>query len=504
MKISYTKKSPAKEKLGALVVYMTEGERKPPSLLPPNLTTVIRQVLSLGEFTGKMEEAQTLFTGSSQIPRILLMGLGDKKKIDPELLRRTAGSTAQALAKMNTENAGVCLPGTAGSAAEGSLAEIFAEGLTLGAYRFETYQVKSREKKKEKAELKKLTLFDPEGKSGAKSLSIGLIRGEAACLARTLGNEPANTMTPIQMAKEARAVAKNHGLKIKVLEKAELEKLGMGMFMGVAKGSRQPPKLIVMEYRVPKAKQTLAFVGKGITFDSGGISLKPGAAMDEMKFDMCGGAAVIGAMEAIGRSRPNCNVVGIVPACENLPDGEAVKPGDILRSFSGKHVEILNTDAEGRLVLGDALAYCIRQYKPDAVVDLATLTGACVIALGHYATGAVGNNDALMEKVVEAGRQSGDIVWPLPNFPEYGKALKGKYADLQNIAGREGGAITGALFLKNFVDDVPWVHLDIAGTAWGVKNIGHIPNEGASGVGVRMLLDLAMNWSAIPASRKNS
>jgi leucyl aminopeptidase len=209
-------------------------------------------------------------------------------------------------------------------------------------------------------------------------------------------------------------------------------------------------------------------------------------------------------MDAIGRSKPKCNVVGIVPACENLPDGEAVKPGDILRSFSGKHVEILNTDAEGRLILGDALAYCVRNYKPDAVVDLATLTGACVIALGHYATGAVGNNDALMEKVVEAGRQSGDIVWPLPNFPEYEESLKGKYADLQNIGGREGGAITAGLFLKNFVEKVPWVHLDIAGTAWGVKNIGHIPNDGASGVGVRMLLDLAMKWSAIPASRKNS
>jgi leucyl aminopeptidase len=268
--------------------------------------------------------------------------------------------------------------------------------------------------------------------------------------------------------------------------------------MGVAKGSRQPPKLILLEYRpVRKSSQTLAFVGKGITFDSGGISLKPGAAMDEMKFDMCGAAAVLGAMDGIGQLKPDVNVVGIVPACENLPDGQAVKPGDILKSYAGKHVEVLNTDAEGRLILGDALAYGIERYQPDAVVDLATLTGACVIALGHYATGAVSNHDALQQRLVDTGKACGDIVWPLPNFPEYGEALKGKYADLQNIAGREGGAITGGLFLKNFVGEVPWVHLDIAGTAWGVKNVGHVPNEGATGVGVCLLIDLARQWSRL-------
>jgi leucyl aminopeptidase len=219
--------------------------------------------------------------------------------------------------------------------------------------------------------------------------------------------------------------------------------------------------------------------------------------MDEMKFDMCGAAAVLGAMEGIARLKPPVNVIGIVPACENLPDGQAVKPGDILKSYTGKHVEVLNTDAEGRLVLGDALAYGIRRYKPHAVVDLATLTGACVIALGHYATGAVGNHEALMERLVQAGRECGDIVWPLPNFEEYGEALKGKYADLQNIGTRDGGAISGGLFLKHFVGEVPWVHLDIAGTAWGVKNIGHIPNEGATGVGVRLLIDLARQWRAL-------
>jgi leucyl aminopeptidase len=238
-------------------------------------------------------------------------------------------------------------------------------------------------------------------------------------------------------------------------------------------------------------------VGKGITFDSGGISLKPGQAMDEMKFDMCGAAAVLGALDALPQLRPPVNVVGIVPATENLPDGQATKPGDILKAFSGKYVEILNTDAEGRLILADALAYGIQEYKPEAVVDLATLTGACVVALGHYATGAITNHEGFQAKVVEAGKRSGDIVWPLPNFPEYEEGLKGKYADLQNIAGRDGGAITGGLFLKNFVGEAPWVHLDIAGTAWGVKNIGHIPNEGATGVGVCLLIDLACRWDGL-------
>jgi leucyl aminopeptidase len=250
----------------------------------------------------------------------------------------------------------------------------------------------------------------------------------------------------------------------------------------------------VLEHRVEGAKGTLALVGKGITFDSGGISIKPSQAMDEMKFDMCGAAAVLGALDAVGQLRPPLNVGGVIPACENLPGGNAVKPGDILRAFSGKYVEVVNTDAEGRLILADALAYAIREFQPDAVVDLATLTGACVIALGHYATGAVGNQEAFTDAVVQAGRRSGEVVWPLPAFPEYEEALKGKYGDLQNVGGRDGGAITGGLFLKNFVGEVPWVHLDIAGTAWGVKNIGHVPNEGATGVGVRLLIDLALHW----------
>ena len=505
MKLAYQPKAPAREPLGALVLFCSEAHTKAPRSFPSAAGRALEQAVALGEFKGKPGETQLLFTGDRALPRLLVLGLGPADKLEREALRRAAGKAAQQLRKLNVERAGLWVPEQSGALPAAELGEVLAEGTLLGSYAFEPYKQRepnngkgAKGKDKPKAELKQVTLYDPARRTGVRSMQMGVLRGEAVCLARTLGNQPANAMTPTDLAREAQALAKRRGLKIQVLERAALERLGMGMFMGVAKGSRQPPKLILLEYRpARKSSQTLAFVGKGVTFDSGGISLKPGAAMDEMKFDMCGAAAVLGAMDGIGQLKPDVNVVGIVPACENLPDGQAVKPGDILKSYAGKHVEVLNTDAEGRLILGDALAYGIERYQPDAVVDLATLTGACVIALGHYATGAVSNHDALQQRLVDTGKACGDIVWPLPNFPEYGEALKGKYADLQNIAGREGGAITGGLFLKNFVGEVPWVHLDIAGTAWGVKNVGHVPNEGATGVGVCLLIDLARQWSRL-------
>ena len=497
LKLTYQARDPGRERLGALVLLCSEGRPTPPKGLPAPLSRALRQVAGLGAFKGKSGESQLVFTGDAAIPRLLLVGLGAAGKLNREGLRRAAGKAAQGLRPLGVERAGLWVPERSGDLPPADLGEVLAEGALLGSYAFTVYRQPENGKDRPK-ELKQLAVYDPGRLTSARSVQQGVLRGEAVCLARDLGNQPANAMTPTQLAAEAQRLARRHRLKLRVLERAELERLGLGLFMGVAKGSRQPPKLILLEYRpARKASQTLAFVGKGITFDSGGISLKPGAAMDEMKFDMCGAAAVLGAMDGIARLKPAVNVVGVIPTCENLPDGAAVKPGDILKSYAGKHVEVLNTDAEGRLILGDALAYAIRQFKPDAVVDLATLTGACVIALGHYASGAVGNHDALLERLVDTGKACGDIVWPLPNFPEYGEALKGKYADLQNIGPREGGAITGGLFLKHFVGDVPWVHLDIAGTAWGVKGIGHVPNEGATGVGVCLLIDLAQRWSAL-------
>lgn len=492
MKLTYRPDAPKKEPLGCLVCFALEDRVKPPAAAPAEWRDLIAKTAKLKDFTGKAGQTQTLIPRSGTAQRILLVGLGERAELDREKLRRAAGHAGKALAGMNIRQAGVWMP--AGLPRGLASGETVAEGLVLGAYTFKAY--KDPPKKNAPAELRQTILFDPDRNTTRDSVARGLVRGEAVCIARSLGNHPGNVMTPTRLADEARSIAKRRGLRCTVMDRARMESLGMGLLLGVTRGSREPPKLIVMEYRPRGAKGTLAFVGKGITFDSGGISLKPGAAMDEMKFDMCGAAAVLGALDAIGAIRPQVNVVGVMPACENLPDGNSVKPGDILKSYTGKYVEILNTDAEGRLILGDALAYAIKTYRPDAVVDLATLTGACVIALGHYATGAITNDEGLLEKVVQAGKSSGDTVWPLPSFPEYEDGLKGKYAELQNIGPREGGAITAGLFLKHFVGKVPWVHLDIAGTAWGVKSIGHIPNDGATGVGVRLLIDLARKWNS--------
>jgi leucyl aminopeptidase len=401
---------------------------------------------------------------------------------------------------MSLRHAGVLAPERFKTGAPFGTGEALAEGLLLGAYTFAAYKQRQDD---DKQHLRRITVFDPERVVTAAGVKHGGLRARSAILARDLGNHPANAMTPTRLAEEARRIARRHRLGLRVLERAQLRRLGMGLLLGVAQGSRQPPKLIVLEYRARRPRGTLAFVGKGITFDSGGISIKPAQAMDEMKFDMCGAAAVLGAMDGIAQTRPDVNVVGVIPACENLPGGAALKPGEILRSFSGKHVEVLNTDAEGRLILADALAYALKTYGPDAAVDLATLTGACVIALGHYATGAITNNPAFQEQVVQAGQRSGEIVWPLPSFAEYEEALKGTYGDLQNAGPREGGAIIGGLFLKQFAGDTPWVHLDIAGTAWGVKGIGHIPHQGATGVGVRLLMELAAHWRPESRSKGN-
>ena len=286
-------------------------------------------------------------------------------------------------------------------------------------------------------------------------------------LARDLGNLPANVCTPSHLASEARALAKHHGLACEILDQHQMEKLGMGAFLAVARGSHQPPKLIVLKHQgaSKKSEAPVVLVGKGVTFDTGGISLKPAAEMDEMKFDMCGAASVLGTMKAVALMKLPLNVIGIVPATENMPGGNAVKPGDIVTTMSGKTVEILNTDAEGRLILCDALTYAER-FKPAAVVDVATLTGAMVIALGHIATGLFANDDSLARELLKAGDASWDRAWHLPLWDDYQEALKSNFADIPNIGNRAGGAITAACFLERFTKAYPWAHLDIAGTAW--------------------------------------
>ena len=313
---------------------------------------------------------------------------------------------------------------------------------------------------------------------------------EAVCLTRDLQAHPSNTATPTFLARKAREAARRFGFSCKVLERKDLERLNMGSFLGVARGSTEPPAFIVMEYHGGRKKQApVVIVGKGLTFDTGGISLKPPAGMDEMKFDMSGGAVTIGTLAAAAGLRLPLNLVGLVPATENMPSGSAIKPGDILTASNGKTIEVLNTDAEGRLVLADALVYAQR-YKPRAVIDLATLTGACIVALGHVAAAVVGTDQKLIDKLKQAGEAVGERVWQLPLFEEFEKALKSDIADLKNIAASSvgGGTIVGAAFLKPFVGEYPWAHLDIAGTAWVSEEKPYVP-KGGTGYGVRLLIE---------------
>lgn len=324
---------------------------------------------------------------------------------------------------------------------------------------------------------------------GEKAITDGQAIAEGMALAKTLGNLPGNVCTPTYLAKQAKTLTKgNKKLKVEVLDEAEIKKLGMGSFLSVAKGSRQAPKLIVMEYNGgKKGDKPHVLVGKGITFDSGGISIKPSPAMDEMKYDMGGAASVLGTMKAIAKMKLALNVVGIVPSCENMPDGLANKPGDIVTSMSGQTIEVLNTDAEGRLILCDALTYS-EKFDPASVVDIATLTGACVIALGKHLSGLLGNNQKVINNLLEAGKTSHDRAWELPMLDEYQEQLKSNFADMANIGGREGGTITAACFLSRFASKLKWAHLDIAGTAWLSGN-----DKGGTGRPVPLLTQYLMD-----------
>lgn len=494
------KTSFGKEALDCLIVFhpevkesTTEHKARTNNLayLSSAIKSSIEQCIKLKVFQGKANQTQILMPSEGETARVLLVGLGDSAKVDAEVLRKAAGKSGKVLVEMKLKSVALTVPPLHKNELPVDLGVHLAEGLVLGSYEFNLYKTSRTKKNTVKT---RIGFYDTHKSIKSDDLKRGALRAEATNFTRTLGNTPANDMTPTTLVKHAQLLAKEYALKCHVLDQKDMEKLGMGMFLGVSQGAVEPPKMIFLEYHHKDAKKTLAIVGKGVTFDSGGISLKPGANMDEMKFDMCGAAAVMGTMRAIGQLKPKCNVIGVMPATENMPSGTAQRPGDIVTSLAGKKVEILNTDAEGRLILGDALTYTAKTYKPHAMIDLATLTGACIIALGHYASGAITNDESLVQKVIDAGKKSGERVWSMPNYSEYEEALKGKYADLQNIGGRDAGVITAGLFLKNFVENVPWVHLDIAGTAWGVRGVDYIPNEGATGVGVRLLLDFIESW----------
>lgn len=464
------------------------------------LDGAISRLLKSGEFVPGLNKSYLLHT-YDKVPakRLLLLGLGKEKDFSPEKLRQATATAAREARDLGLKELTLSLrPIVFNDVPKTSQAIV--EGALLGLYRFVRF--KHPEKAEEKKELRSLTLLVEEGrqlkeaKEGAKR---GEIISEAACFTRDLVNLPSNEATPAMLAKTARDMARELGLKVGVWSGNAVERLGMGGIISVGKGSNNPPQFVTLEYGRKGRGDTVALVGKGVTFDSGGISIKPSREMDKMKGDMAGAAAVLGAVRALAKLRVPLHVVGLLPLAENMPSGTASRPGDIITCLGGKTVEVITTDAEGRMLVGDALAYALR-YKPKAVIDLATLTGACVVALGNFASGMFGNNDELKNRVKEAGEAAWERVWELPLWDEYDELMKSDIADMKNAGPGVAGAIIGACFLKKFVDDYPWVHLDIAGTAWADKT-GTYWREGGTGVGVRLLVELLSRWTRFPGKK---
>lgn len=464
--------TPEKQRTGALVVGIYEGGKLSPSAQRIDKASegYLSKLIKQGDFSGKKGQTLLLFAlPGVKAERILLMGCGQEDKLEAKHLRQSWSSAVKVLQECGATDAIVCLLDLKIKDDEdiAQQARLLVETAEQASYRYD--QTKSK-KEPPPQPLKKLTLL-LEQRSQQPAAEQGTHWGQAIAkgvsLARDLGNLPGNVCTPTYLADEARKLAKEYKpLKVKILEQEDMEKLGMGALLAVARGSRQPPKLITLEYKGASNKQKpIVLVGKGLTFDSGGISIKPSERMDEMKYDMCGGAGVLGTMKACAELELPLNVVAVVPSSENLPDGAANKPGDVITSLSGQTIEVLNTDAEGRLILCDALTYS-KRYSPEVVIDVATLTGACVIALGAQASGLLSNDQTLAESLLAAGQSSGDRAWQLPLWEEYQQQLDSNFADMANIGGREAGTITGACFLARFTEGFSWAHLDIAGTAW--------------------------------------
>lgn len=441
----------------------------------------LRDVLKRGDMDGRAG-ATRLLTDVPRVAaeRVLLVGLGPESEFGAKQYRNAVRTAANTLLDTGARHAHACFPELHVAGKDMAWKVRHAAIATADAL----YQFEDMKSKKSPARRLRCVTFLQPGRST--SGDRGLVQGRAIAagmaLARDLGNLPANVCTPAYLAEQATKLGKSWKLAVQVLERRDMERLGMGSLLSVARGSRQPPKLIAVRYNgAAKSDRPVVLVGKGVTFDTGGISLKPAGDMDEMKYDMCGAASVLGTLRAVAEMKLACNVVGVIPATENMPGGAATRPGDIVTSMSGRTVEILNTDAEGRLILCDALTYAER-YKPQAVIDIATLTGACVIALGNVASGLFSNQDGLADELLEAGADSWDRAWRMPLWDDYQDQLKSPFADVANIGGRPAGSVTAACFLARFAESYEWAHLDIAGTAWVSGK-----NKGATGRPVPLL-----------------
>ncbi len=493
MQLTIKKGAALKQKTPCLIIGVFEGKLKDPLLLEldKGVDGAYLRATRSKEFTGEKGQALLLHTGKSIVAeRVLLYGLGKERSAGLNGLRQAASGAAKFLAEKQLGSFLLALPQL--SVKKGGLAERIqaaAEGVLLAAYRYEKYLPPERPGKPAHLDKVGLLIGDKDSKAEADSaLQIAEAIVSGVCFARDLVNAPGNEKSPEYMAMQAVAMAEQVGIDAKLLDRKQLEKQGFGAMLGVAQGSERDPYLILLEYRgsTDDAKP-VALVGKGVTFDTGGISLKPAEKMDEMKMDMGGAAAVLGTIMAAARMKLPINLVAVVPAVENMPSGTAIRPGDILTSLSGKTIEVLNTDAEGRLILADALTY-VGRYQPRVVIDVATLTGAVIVGLGNHAAGVLGNHDGLIRQLLKAGERSGERLWQLPLWEEYAAQIKSDFADVKNTGGRAAGTITAAAFLQTFADNYTWAHLDIAGMAWEGNGKAGQP-KGGTGFGVRVLIE---------------
>jgi len=491
MEINVTHGAALKQATPCLVMGVAANQLATPLLekIDKALDGTLTRAIAAQEFSGNAQQT-LLLHGSRQLAaeRILLIGLGKERDITLETLRRGGATAVEQLRQRRLTNF-TWIP--ADSPLHGlqieAMASAWAEGLILADYRFERYRSADPKRVPSLKQLNVLT-----GRKGDQSVIKAAVQSaEKLCrgvlLARDLVNEPGNVKSPAFLAEQAQAMAAEVGLQCTVLDRPALEQEGFGALLGVAQGSIREPRLIVLHYRGAGDERPVALVGKGVVFDSGGISLKPGEKMDQMKMDMAGGATVLGTLLAAALLKLPVNLTGIIPAVENLPSGSALRPGDILTSLAGSTIEVLNTDAEGRLILADALTYA-KRFNPREVIDVATLTGACIIALGHHAAAVLGNHKGLLSQLHRAGEASGERCWQLPLWDEYSEQIKSEVADLKNIGGRPAGTITAAAFLQHFAKDYRWAHLDIAGTAWQEKGADYRPS-GGTGFGVRLLIE---------------
>jgi leucyl aminopeptidase len=488
MQVRLSQDAPSQVRAGALVVpFFSDGALDGVAKEVDSVVGgVIADALSNKEIKGRLGEHVLAYAKGQPYQRILAISLGDRAHFEPYMLARYAGAAVRFLGRRNVTQIAIALPGEA-RGKDAASASFVAEGAIAGSFETTLYQ----DQPDRRIAIDEVTIL--AGDSDKNELERGIARGtalgEAINFARRLAITPANDMTPTRLAEEATKAAQRTGLEVEVLEEDRARKEGMGSFLSVAAGSVQPPKFIVLRYNGdPSSKELLALVGKGITFDTGGISIKPAERMEDMKYDMSGGAGVIAAMSAIATLKPKLNVVGIVPATENMPGGKATKPGDIVKAMNNKTIEVINTDAEGRLILADALVYA-NKLGATKIVDAATLTGACVIALGHAASAAITNDEAFGQQFLGAAKGTGERYWQMPYFDDYLTAMKSDIADLKNTGGRAAGTLTAAAFLKEFVDKTPWIHLDIAGTAY-LDNESAWQAKGPTGTPVRAFVAL--------------